>query len=492
MRATARFWSLAALPAVLTGWAVVLQRPLPLVGAAGVAAWLLAQQYAFSRLPARTVGDLTLTHRLSTNAVATGGDTYLTLAAELDNPLDDHITVESTPPPAADAPIQCLHLGPDKSEATSTVEVTWPVAGTYTFDAPTITVHDRLGLFEQSVHRGPRPTITVEATQARGIHVGRGGEPISTGFGEHETSRTGSGLEPRSVREYVPGDSIRQIDWKATARLGETHVREFTGQTELETSLFVDHRPAMRDGPPGGTKLDYARELALGIVGNSRMNADPLRCYTVSEHGLTGLFEPRASADHYERVRRHLYGIEALPDEMPDGPTARETPTNRTNETPAQTQTPDPHRARQLAARLGDDSTMGRALAPFLDQPNTVVRTVTDRPLFSAVELMTTRRPDTQWTILVTDDTERTELREAAKLASQHGGPVLVFLTPTVLYEVSGLDDLDDAYGRYAEFERFRTELSALDGVTAFEVGPADRLATVLDRGRAQRRTLSD
>jgi len=47
--------------------------------------------------------------------------------------------------------------------------------------------------------------------------------------------------------------------------------------------------------------------------------------------------------------------------------------------------------------------------------------------------------------------------------------------------------DLDDAYHRYTEFEAFRRELAAIPRVTAFEVGPSDRLANVLSAGRARR-----
>jgi len=490
MRATARFWSLAAIPVVLTGWAVVLERPLPLVGVAGVAAWLLARQYAFARSVAWTTDHLSVTQRLSTDVVATDGDTYLTLTANTDTPLPVHLAVEASPPPAADTAIAPLSLDPGEDEVTWTTEVTWPVAGTYTFDAPMVTVRDGLGLFEQRFTRGSTPSITVEAPSTGEIHVGAGGDPVTVGYGEHESDRTGQGLEPAGVREYVPGDAVRQIDWKSTARLNETHVREFTAQSERETVLFVDHRAGMHDGPAGATKLDFARELALGIVGNARDASDPLGCYTVSDYGLTGLFEPRANVDHYERVRRHLLGIETVLASASKSATTTGAARRR-----IETRGPaaDPARTRTIAARLRtDDSPMARELGPFLDQPNTVVRDIADRPLFSAVELVTSRLAGAPWTMVVADDSRRAELREAARVASQAGGPVLVFVTPTALYETGGLGDLDDAYARYADFETFRAGLDALDGVSAFEVGPADRLSTVLARRGTDRPTRAD
>ncbi|MFC7019236.1 MULTISPECIES: hypothetical protein [Haloarcula] len=65
---------------------------------------------------------------------------------------------------------------------------------------------------------------------------------------------------------------------------------------------------------------------------------------------------------------------------------------------------------------------------------------------------------------------------------------MVVFLTPSVLYDLDTLGDLDDAYRRYTAFEEFRRELAALERVSAFEVGPSDRLSAVLSAGNQRRR----
>jgi hypothetical protein len=66
---------------------------------------------------------------------------------------------------------------------------------------------------------------------------------------------------------------------------------------------------------------------------------------------------------------------------------------------------------------------------------------------------------------------------------------VLVFLTPTVLFAPGELADLEHAYARYREFEIFRRDLARLERVSAFEVGPGDRLDTILSTGRQRRRS---
>ncbi len=69
-------------------------------------------------------------------------------------------------------------------------------------------------------------------------------------------------------------------------------------------------------------------------------------------------------------------------------------------------------------------------------------------------------------------------------MARANDAAVTVFLAPTILYEPGGLADVERASDRYREFEALRRDLARLDRVRAFEVGPGDRLATVLESGR--------
>jgi hypothetical protein len=91
--------------------------------------------------------------------------------------------------------------------------------------------------------------------------------------------------------------------------------------------------------------------------------------------------------------------------------------------------------------------------------------------------------------VIFTDDTHRAEVRETVRLAQRGDNRVLVFLTPTVLFEPGGLADLEGAYDRYRSFESFRRDLARLRRVSAFEVGPGDRLDAVLSSGSRQQRS---
>ncbi len=58
--------------------------------------------------------------------------------------------------------------------------------------------------------------------------------------GEYLTAFKGRGMEFDSVREYVPGDEIRNIDWNVTARAGIPYVKKFHEERELTVMLCID------------------------------------------------------------------------------------------------------------------------------------------------------------------------------------------------------------------------------------------------------------
>ena len=58
--------------------------------------------------------------------------------------------------------------------------------------------------------------------------------------GEYHTVFKGRGMEFDEVREYVPGDDVRTIDWNVTARMGQPYVKRFVEERELTVMLLVD------------------------------------------------------------------------------------------------------------------------------------------------------------------------------------------------------------------------------------------------------------
>jgi uncharacterized protein (DUF58 family) len=64
---------------------------------------------------------------------------------------------------------------------------------------------------------------------------------IRAGFaGDYHSAFHGRGIEFSEVREYMPGDDIRTIDWNVTARTGVPHVKEFIEERDLTVIIAID------------------------------------------------------------------------------------------------------------------------------------------------------------------------------------------------------------------------------------------------------------
>jgi len=107
---------------------------------------------------------------------------------------------------------------------------------------------------------GPTPAALLRAldlTIGRRIHGVLPGE-----FGAHDL---GGGLELAQIRPYQPGDDVRRIDWKVTARTTVPHVRVDVPERVLTSWLVLDLSPSMTFGTALRRKADVAEGVALAV-----------------------------------------------------------------------------------------------------------------------------------------------------------------------------------------------------------------------------------
>lgn len=80
--------------------------------------------------------------------------------------------------------------------------------------------------------------------------------------GRHASRFRGRGLNFEELRGYAPGDDVRSIDWKVTARTGEPHIRVFSEERDRPALLVVDQRMSMFFGSRLNMKSVTAAETA--------------------------------------------------------------------------------------------------------------------------------------------------------------------------------------------------------------------------------------
>ncbi len=132
--------------------------------------------------------------------------------------------------------------------------------------------------------------------------------------------RRGTGRVFESLREWVPGDEVRSIDWKATARRGRTMARQYEDERRQQVMIVIDAGRLLTAETEGRPRLDAAIDAALELAQRAVQRdddvglmafADEVLCYTPPGRGRRAL----------QRVLDGLTGLEGRLVE-PDYPAA--------------------------------------------------------------------------------------------------------------------------------------------------------------------------
>jgi uncharacterized protein (DUF58 family) len=114
---------------------------------------------------------------------------------------------------------------------------------------------------EPSVHVDA-PALAALELRAREFHF-LARQPVhSLLSGRHASRVHGRGLDFEELRPYLPGDDVRTMDWRVTARTGEPHVRVYAEEKERPVLLLVDQRINMFFGSRRNMKSVTAAEAA--------------------------------------------------------------------------------------------------------------------------------------------------------------------------------------------------------------------------------------
>jgi uncharacterized protein (DUF58 family) len=92
--------------------------------------------------------------------------------------------------------------------------------------------------------------------------------------GQYLSTLRGRGMEYDESRPYQPGDDIRQLDWRVTARTGKPHTKLFREERERPVFICVDYRRAMFFATKGVFKAVQAARLAALLAWRAQQQGD--------------------------------------------------------------------------------------------------------------------------------------------------------------------------------------------------------------------------
>jgi len=139
--------------------------------------------------------------------------------------------------------------------------------------------------------------------------------------GEYGSVFRGRSLDFDDLRAYVPGDEVRDIDWKASARHGSPLIRRYVAVRRQTVLLVTDTgRNMAAEALSGEVKKDIA-VLSLGVLGYLAHRHGDLVGLVCGDSSATRSFPAKSGEAHLERLLRHVdsrTGLEAAASRIQD------------------------------------------------------------------------------------------------------------------------------------------------------------------------------
>ena len=148
-------------------------------------------------------------------------------------------------------------------------------------------------------------TVTELLESVRRVEVRTNRLVNDTMGGAYLSGFKGRGMDFEELREYMPGDDVRNIDWNVTHRLGRPFVKRFREERELTAVLAVDVSASSNFGSANRTKREFAAEIAATLAMSAAKNGDKVALLLFTDE-VELFVPPRKGRRHILRLVREL------------------------------------------------------------------------------------------------------------------------------------------------------------------------------------------
>lgn len=126
--------------------------------------------------------------------------------------------------------------------------------------------------------------------------------------GQYKSVFRGSGIEFEEVREYSPGDEVKSIDWKVSARLGRPYIKRYREERELVVTLLVDMSASENFGTTENLKRETAAEVAAVLAFSAIKNNDLVGVILFTDR-VEKYIPPKKGSAHVWRLIREIFAF---------------------------------------------------------------------------------------------------------------------------------------------------------------------------------------
>jgi uncharacterized protein (DUF58 family) len=148
-------------------------------------------------------------------------------------------------------------------------------------------------------------TITELLESVRRVEVRTNRLVNDTMVGAYLSHFRGRGMDFEELREYIPGDDVRDIDWNVTNRMGRPFVKRFREERELAMVLALDVSASSAFGSTQRTKREFATEIAGTLAFSATRSSDKVALLLFSDE-VELFLPPRKGRRHILRLIREM------------------------------------------------------------------------------------------------------------------------------------------------------------------------------------------
>lgn len=123
--------------------------------------------------------------------------------------------------------------------------------------------------------------------------------------GNYASAFKGQGMEFAEVREYIPGDDIRSIDWNVTARMSQPFIKKFQEERELTLMILLDVSASQNFTSTLKSKMQFCTELAAVLAYLATNNNDKVGVVLFSDE-VEEFIPPKKGRAHIWHIIRSV------------------------------------------------------------------------------------------------------------------------------------------------------------------------------------------
>jgi len=138
------------------------------------------------------------------------------------------------------------------------------------------------------------------------VHIKTGRMVNTLMAGQYRSVFRGAGIEFEEVREYTPGDDVKSIDWKVSARMGKPFIKRYREEREQVVMLLVDMSGSGGFGTTESIKRETAAEIAAILAFNAIRNNDKAGAILFTDQ-VERYIPPKKGSAHVWRLIREIF-----------------------------------------------------------------------------------------------------------------------------------------------------------------------------------------